>query len=280
MPIDDLDLKPRLEAAVEWTREAGELILGYYQSAGLRIDRKSDKSPVTEADRGAELLLRERVAQHFPQDGFLGEEHGELPSQNGLRWIVDPIDGTKAFVAGVPLFGTLVGLEVGQEPDSPTSDLRPPTSVLLGVCRFPALDEVIYATSGCGAHWRIGGQSPRPIRVSDVADLSEALFCYTEVGLFEQTQRMDAFNTLRNRARATRGWGDCYGHMLVATGRAEIAADPVMNAWDAAALLPILYEAGGSYTAWNGEPTIHGGDGISVNAALKDEVLRILAAGE
>jgi len=267
MHLDNIDPKPRLEAAVDWAREAGELILGYYQSAGLKVDRKSDASPVTEADRSAELLLRERVAEHFPGDGFLGEEHGELRSQNGLRWIVDPIDGTKAFVAGVPLFGTLLGLEAG--PD-----------VLLGVCRFPALNEVISAADGCGAHWQIGEQPAKPIRVSDVADLSNALFCYTEVGLFEQTNRMDAFHELRRRTRATRGWGDCYGHMLVATGRAELCADPIMNAWDAAALLPILHEAGGSYTAWNGEPTIHGGDGVSVNAALKDVVLGILRSGQ
>lgn len=264
MHIDTIDLKCRLEAAVDWAREAGELILGYYQSAGLKVDRKSDESPVTEADRNAELLLRERVAQHFPQDGFLGEEHGELRSRNGLRWIVDPVDGTKAFVAGVPMFGTLIGLEAGAD-------------VLLGVCRFPAMNEVISAAAGCGAQWQIGSEPPRPIRVSDVADLSDALFCYTEVGLFERTQRMDVFHELRRRTRATRGWGDCYGHMLVATGRAEICADPTMNAWDAAALLPILREAGGSYTAWNGEPTIHGGDGVSVNAALKDDVLGILA---
>ncbi len=210
MHFENIDLKSRLEAAVESAREAGELILGYYQSSGLKVDRKADSSPVTEADRNAESLLRQRVAEHFPQDGFLGEEHGEVRSRNGLRWIVDPVDGTKAFVAGVPMFGTLIGLEAG-------------TDVLLGVCRFPALNEVIFAGSGTGSSWQIGTEPPRPIRVSDIAELSNALFCYTEVGLFEQSQRTNAFNTLRQRTRVSRGWGDCYGHMLVATGRAELS---------------------------------------------------------
>lgn len=266
MPLTTDELQQRLHQAVEWARDAGDVILAYYQSAKLRVERKADASPVTEADRNAELLLRERVGSAYPQDGFLGEEHGEKPSENGLRWIVDPIDGTKAFVAGVPLFGTLIGLEAGDE-------------VLLGVCRFPALNEVIYAADGCGAHWRIADADPLPARVSRTGDLSEALFCYTEVGLFRERGRMNAFETLQQNARAARGWGDCYGHMLVATGRADMMADPVMNAWDAAALVPILREAGGSYTAWSGAPTIHGGDGVSVNAALKDRVLAVLGAG-
>ena len=261
--LTENDLKQRLDAAIDWSREAGELILGYFQSSGLKVDRKSDATPVTDADRNAESLLRKQVAERFPQDGFLGEEHGEVPSQNGLRWIVDPIDGTKAFVAGVPMFGTLIGLECGDD-------------VAMGVCRLPALNEVIYAATGCGAHWQIGNEPPRKIQVSETADLADALFCYTEVELFERNQSMPAFLALQQRTRATRGWGDCYGHLLVATGRAEIIADPSMNAWDAAALIPILREAGGSLTTWNGDSMTHGGNGLSVNAALKDEVLAIL----
>ncbi|MFQ5733680.1 MAG: inositol monophosphatase family protein [Planctomycetaceae bacterium] len=267
MPLTSDELQQRLAHAVEWAREAGELILGDYRSAGLRVDRKADASPVTAADRNAERLLRERVAAAYPRDGFLGEEHGEKEAENGLRWIVDPIDGTKAFVAGVPMFGTLIGLEAGGE-------------VLMGVCRFPALNEVMYAANGCGAHCQIGDEEPATIRVSGTATMPEALFCYTEVDLFRETGRMDAFHALQRQSRAARGWGDCYGHMLVATGRAEFIADPLMNAWDAAALVPILREAGGSLTAWNGEETIYGGDGVSVNAALKDAVLAVLRGAE
>lgn len=263
MTLDREELQQRLDFAVDAARESGDLILGYYQTAGLKVDRKSDSSPVTEADRNAELLLRKKVAERFPQDGFLGEEHGEVESQNGLRWIVDPIDGTKAFVAGVPMFGTLIGLESRDD-------------VLLGVCRFPALNEVLFAATGLGAHWQIGDQPARPIHVSDTAELSDALLCYTELSLFERRSRTAAFDALRKKCRAVRGWGDCYGHMLVATGRADVIADPEMNPWDAAALLPIVREAGGHYLSWKGEPTIHGGDGISVNAALKDTVIAIL----
>lgn len=264
MSIDPGELQQRLSDAVDWARTAGELVLGYYQSDRLQVDRKADESPVTAADRNAERLLRDRAAKRYPQDGFLGEEHGEVASQNGLRWIVDPIDGTKAFVAGVPLFGTLIGLEADGE-------------MLLGVCRFPALDETVFAANGLAAHWQIGDARPRTIRVSATSGLHEALCCYTEADLFRQVGRGDVFERVLQDCRAVRGWGDCYGHMLVATGRAEFIADPVMNPWDAAALLPILREAGGSYTAWNGEPTIYGGNGVSVNAALKDDVLAILS---
>lgn len=263
MDLPATELQQRLDAAIAWSREAGGLILEYFQSRDLAVDRKSDESPVTIADRNAESLLREKATQAYPRDGFLGEEHGEVESQNGLRWIVDPIDGTKAFVAGVPLFGTLIGLEAGDD-------------VILGVARFPALNEVMYAARGLGAFWQQGEDSPRAARVSEVGELSEALFCYTEYELFQSTGREDVYHECVKRARGARGWGDCYGHMLVATGRAEFALDPLMNAWDAAALFPILREAGGSYTSWAGEPTIHGGNGVSVNAALKQRVLQLL----
>ena len=266
MNLNERELQRRLDAAIAWAREAGELILGYYQSDGLKVDRKSDASPVTIADRDAESLLRDRVAAQFPQDGFLGEEHGEVESQNGLRWIVDPIDGTKAFIAGVPLFGTLIGLESGD-------------NVLLGVCRFPALREVVYAANGCGAYWQIDGETPAAIRVSETAELSDALFCYTEAELFERLGRRDVFDELLAQSRVARGWGDCYGHMLVAAGRADLMVDPFMNAWDAAALLPIIREAGGCFTAWNGATTVRGGNGVSVNAALKEQLLAILKGG-
>lgn len=262
-PENKNELQQRLRHAVQWAEEAGKLILGYYQHTGLRVERKADASPVTEADRNAEMLLRRRVTEVYPQDGFLGEEHGEVPAKNGYRWIVDPIDGTKAFVAGVPLFGTLIGLECGDE-------------VVLGVCRFPALNEVIFAARDLDARWQRGDEAPQTIRVSNTAALSEALFCYTEFDLFRQVQREEVFRQLVERCRGARGWGDCYGHMLVATGRAEIMVDPVMNAWDAAALLPILREAGGHYLSWEGEPGIHGGNGVSVNAALRGEVLSLL----
>lgn len=253
----------RLRAAVELTREAAHGILSHYGRPDLAVERKRDRSPVTAADRGAEEFLSARLRAAFPGDGVLGEEFGEVPSQNGYRWILDPVDGTKSFVHGVPLFGTLAGLEKDGE-------------MVAGVCRLPALNEVVYAALGQGAWWQVGEAPPRPARVSTVASLDEAVLCFTEVEGYLQIGRMDAFDTLCRRANMVRGWGDCYGHILVATGRAEVIADPVTSAWDVAALYPILQEAGGSTTNWDGSSNIHGGAGVSVNAALKDEVLAIL----
>ena len=257
------NLSERLEFALAIARDAGRLILGYYQHEGLAVDLKGDKSPVTAADRGAEMLIRERVKQQFGDDGVLGEEFGEEPSRNGYRWILDPVDGTKSFVHGVPLFGTLIGLEHEGR-------------MVLGVCRFPALDEMVYAARGSGSWWQKGNQEPRRARVTAVALLSDALFCTTTFTGWDTIGRRDALEKLSKAARITRGWGDCYGHILVATGRADVMVDPQMNAWDAAALVPIVEEAGGCFIDWQGRTAIDSGNGVSVNASLKDAVLAML----
>jgi histidinol-phosphatase len=256
-------LGSRLEFALGSARRASELILGYYQSETLAVESKRDTSPVTAADRGAEELIRKDIAREFPDDGVLGEELGETPSTNGFRWILDPVDGTKSFIHGVPLFGTLIGLEYKDR-------------VVLGICRFPALDEVVYATAGQGAWWQVGKAAARPARVSKVDQLTEALFCVTTISGWERIGRYEAFEKIRSQAKLTRGWGDCYGHALVATGRADVMIDPLMNPWDAAALVPIVQEAGGHFCDWNGGNSIYAGNGVSVNAALKDTVLEIL----
>ena len=141
------DYQSRLEFALDASVKAQELILRYYQNQDLAVDSKHDDTPVTEADRGAEQLIRELLDEAFPEDGVLGEEFPEKPGKNQFRWILDPIDGTKSFVHGVPLFGCLIGLEEGTSED----DRR----CVVGVCRFPALDEVIYAAKGSGAFWKI-----------------------------------------------------------------------------------------------------------------------------
>ncbi len=257
------EIEQRLQFALREARSASELILRYYQNADLAVDLKSDQTPVTAADRGAEDLLRNRIQEAFPSDGILGEEFGETPSQNAYRWILDPIDGTKSFVAGVPLFGTLIGLE---------KDGR----MVMGVCRFPALGEVVYAAKDGGCWWQVGEEQPRRTQVSQTAELSNALFCFTEIEGWNTIGRFDVFARLSSEVRITRGWGDCYGHAMVATGRADFIVDPLMSPWDAAALVPILQEAGGHFMDWKGEPTIHGGNGVSVNAALKDALLERL----
>ncbi|REJ76836.1 MAG: histidinol-phosphatase [Planctomycetota bacterium] len=263
MPADTTELKQRLEFALAAAREASTLILPYYNNPDLAVELKGDESPVTAADRGAEELLRKLIAEEYPADGILGEEFGEREGTSGYRWILDPIDGTVSFVHGVPLFGTLIGLEQAGE-------------AKLGVCRMPALDETVYAASGCGAWWQTGGADPRPARVSDTDRLDRALFSYTALELFAEYHRRSAFDALMDSVASSRAWGDCYGHILVATGRADLMVDPVMNAWDAAPLLPILREAGGSFVDWTGSETIYGGNGISVNARLRDAVVEVV----
>lgn len=262
------DYQSRLEFALDASVKAQELILRYYQNQDLAVDSKHDDTPVTEADRGAEQLIRELLDEAFPEDGVLGEEFPEKPGKNQFRWILDPIDGTKSFVHGVPLFGCLIGLEEGTSQE----DRR----CVVGVCRFPALDEVIYAAKGSGAFWKIGQNAPRPARVSDVDSLSDACFCTTNAARWQAPDLQQPYQTLSTQVKLTRGWGDCFGHMLVATGRAEMMVDPVLSEWDAAALLPILEEAGGHFIDRQGKATIYSKNGMSVNAKLKDELLAIM----
>lgn len=257
------ELSDRLDFALRAAREASTLILRYYQNADLAVDLKGDLSPVTAADRGAEELLRGLIEREFPHDGVLGEEFGERAGSSGYRWILDPVDGTKSFVHGVPLFGTLIGLEQNDR-------------AVLGVCRLPALDEVVYAAEGTGAWWQRGAAQPTKARVTTTNRLADALCSYTAIELFDRQQRRATFDALVSACNATRAWGDCFGHILVATGRADVMVDPIMNIWDGAPLLPILREAGGTYMDWTGTETISGGDGVSVNAALKPAVLEII----
>ncbi|MCA8989055.1 MAG: histidinol phosphate phosphatase [Planctomycetaceae bacterium] len=263
------EYQSRLEFALRAAEAAQELILKYYQNQDLNVISKHDNTPVTEADRGAELLIRELLAESFPEDGILGEEFPETPGKNNFRWILDPIDGTKSFVHGVPLFGSLLGLEeIGADGER---------HCVVGVCRFPGLDEVVYAAKGGGAWWKKRNEDPIPARCSDVSDLSEACFCTTNVARWESLGLSKPYGVLCRGVRLTRGWGDCFGHMLVATGRAEVMVDPVLSEWDAAALLPILEEAGGHFVDRQGRATIYGKSGISVNAGLKDLILQTLA---
>ena len=262
-PATSADLLTRQNFALEIAAEASALILRYYQAPGLEVERKGDSSPVTEADKGAELLIRSRLAEAFPDDAILGEEFPSVEGTTGYRWIIDPIDGTKSFIHGVPLFGTLIGVEFHSQ-------------CVVGVVRFPALKEVVYAAQGHGAWWQIGDEQPRRAKVSSVTTLAAATFCHTNPARWLATGKQRAFETLCASSQLARGWGDCFGHMLVATGRADVMIDPAMNAWDAAALLPIIEEAGGHFLDWSGTATIYSGNGLSVTPGLKDKVLEIV----
>jgi histidinol-phosphatase len=257
------ELTSRMTLARDWAREAGQLTLRYFQRDDLQVDLKSDDSPVTIADREAEQLLRKRIAAAFPQDGILGEEFGEQPGTSGFRWILDPIDGTKSFIHGVPLYSVLIGVE--HEGES-----------RIGVIYVPPLDEMVYAAVGQGAWYVRGNGPPQPARVSNKETLAESLFLTSDPANFVKREAWPFYQRLCAAARASRTWGDAYGYLLVVTGRAEVMVDPLMNLWDAAALLPILQEAGGTYTDWNGSAKIDGGEGIGTNGLILDEVLRLV----
>ncbi|MEX0585177.1 MAG: histidinol-phosphatase [Pirellulales bacterium] len=256
------DLDERLELALAAAREAGRHTLKYFQCDNYAVERKADDSPVTVADREAELLLRQRITDRFPDDAILGEEFPDRPGTSAFRWILDPIDGTQSFIAGVPLYSVLIGVEKQGEP-------------AIGVIVVPALDEAVWACTGGGAWYARGNESPRRAHVSSTERLAESRFLASSVEMFRTTGRTGALAELESATRLTRTWGDAYGYLLVATGRADLMVDPIVNVWDAAALLPVLVEAGGTLTDWTGRATIHGGDAVATNGKLLAEVLSI-----
>lgn len=258
-------MQNRLEYAVEIAREAGKLTLEYFNHPNLVVERKNDRTPVTVADRGAELLLRERIAERFADDAILGEEFPEKEGDSGFRWILDPIDGTKSFIHGVPIYSTLIGVEQDGEP-------------VLGVIRLPALDETVWAMRGEGAwHESPRFKTPQRTQVSPCQKLEEGLFLTSSVTAFENMGRDGALREISRKMLLTRTWGDAYGYYLVATGRAEVMIDPILSLWDAAPLLTILTEAGGRFSDWQGSPTINGEEAVASNGLLHDEIMAITA---
>jgi len=243
-----------LDTALAIAYDAGRFTLGHFR-AGVRPEFKADDSPVTVADRGAEELIRGRLRAAFPDDGVLGEEFGDEPGSNGRRWLVDPIDGTKSFVRGVPLYSVLLALEEEG-------------AVTAGVAYFPALDEMVYAARGRGAY--LDG---RRIAVADTPDLARAFVSCTDPGSFERHGRGDAWRRLQAASYMRVGWGDAYGHALVASGRVELMCDPALKPWDGGPFGVILPEAGGYFGDWAGNGTVHGGEGISTTRTLLPEVL-------
>ena len=238
-----------MQGAEAVARLAGAVALRHYRT-GLTVETKGDGSPVTIADREAESVARAWLAEHFPADGILGEEFGETEGTSGRRWMLDPIDGTKSFVRGVPLWGTLVALVEGER-------------VLAGAAYYPAVDELVVAAPGEGCWW-----NGRRASVSGVQTLDEATALITDDRTFPNAAQRAGWERLAGAVQIARGWGDCYGYLLVATGRAEIMVDPIMNPWDAACFQPIIEEAGGMFTDLHGRRTAFGGQVIATNAAV------------
>ncbi|CAM4227999.1 histidinol-phosphatase [Corallococcus sp. ZKHCc1 1396] len=257
MSVDPRDL---MEAAADVARKAGDVALGFFRG-GIAVDIKSDGTPVTVADRTAEWTARQWLEERFPQDGLLGEEFGETRPGARRRWILDPIDGTKTFIRGVPLWGTLVAVAEGER-------------ILAGAAYFPAVNELLVASPGLGCFW-----NGTAARVSTQDSLSQAVVLSTDERFLQSPTKGAAWRELSRQAALCRTWGDCYGYLLVATGRAEVMVDEGLSPWDAAALQPIIEEAGGVFTDWKGSRTAFGGDGIATNAALAARVRDVLGAG-
>lgn len=257
------DWRARYELAVEAAGRAAEIARGYFPDGDLAdfaatVEWKLDRSPVTAGDRAAEAFLRNRIINAFPADAFLGEEYGEKPGASGFRWVVDPIDGTRNFMRGMPLWGTLVGLEYRGE-------------AVAGAAVMPSLGHTYRALRGDGA-FRDG----RRLRVSETASLDDAVLVCSSLSGFFKAGRETEFLELARRTHRQRAFGNFYGFVLVAEGAADVMVEQGLHVWDVAAVAPIIEEAGGRFSDWNSETTIHHPDVVASNGRLHDEALRIL----
>jgi histidinol phosphatase-like enzyme (inositol monophosphatase family) len=238
-----------LQAASEVARRTGQIALAHYRTR-LDVETKRDGSPVTIADRAAEESARAWIAARFPGDAILGEEFGAEGDPNARRWLIDPIDGTKTFVRGVPLWGTLIGVVQGDD-------------VLAGAVYCPAVEELVAAAVDEGCWWN-GSRT----RVSTEANLERATLLATDGRFAGQPARAARWSALATDAAVVRTWGDCYGYLLVATGRAELMVDNLMSPWDAAALVPVVREAGGEFSDWQGRVTPFGDGAVATNGVM------------
>src|SRR5207245_3313814 len=227
------DWKNRYELALSAAQDAGRFALGHFD-ANVAVEWKQDKSPVTLADRGAEEMLRKTLLSKFPKDGFLGEESGDTSGSSGYRWIIDPIDGTRSFVRGVPLWATLVGLEYKGDQ-------------VAGVAYVPALKQTFRALRGDGAF-----RDDRRIHASKVSRLDEAHLFYSRISWLIKGGCEKQFLELVRRTQRQRGYGDFYGFVLVAQGSGDIMLEHGVHTWALGALKPIVEEAGGKLTDWQG----------------------------
>lgn len=243
-----------LDDVVALARRAGDATLEWFQRPDLDVVAKADGSPVTIADRTAERIIREALESGYPDDGILGEEEGSSNGTSGRRWIVDPIDGTQAFVRGVPLYSTLVAVE---DEDG----------VVAGAIHLPALAETVWAGRGLGCF-----HNGNPTGVSTVGTVEGAVFSASGYDYMAG----DMLARLHASPMALRTWGDAYGYALVATGRIEAMVDPIVNVWDLAPMMVIIPEAGGTFTDLTGLATHSGGTGLATNGLLHDEILRIV----
>ena len=247
---------------------ADSIAMARFRAQDLRVTAKPDLTPVTDADTAVEKALRATLSRTRPRDGVLGEEYGASvaaagPSQR--QWVIDPIDGTKNFVRGVPIWATLVALMDGNEP-------------VVGMVSAPALNRRWWAAKGLGAYAGRHTSTAAAIHVSGVSRLPDASFCYSSLNGWEQAGRLDAILEITRRAWRSRAYGDFYGYMLVAEGAVDVMVEPELSLWDLAALVPIVTEAGGTFTDLGGRPGPGGGSAVATNGKLHTEIIDRLSA--
>jgi len=252
-----VDLAPYRAFLNELATASGDFIRPLFGSHDVAIEMKSDQTPVTAADRGAEELMRAMIAKRFPSHGVLGEEFGNDRADAEFVWVLDPIDGTKSFASACPLFGTLIALLHNGQP-------------ILGCIHQPILRQLVV---GDGSTTTLNG---KPVRLREPASLAAATLLVTDTLDVAKHQNTAGWDALTQRVRMVRTWGDCYGYLLVATGWADIMSDPIMSPWDIAALVPVIRGAGGVITDWQGREPMGAESTLAAHPKIQAEVLRTL----
>ena len=243
--------------------EAGRGTLAWFRNHELTADLKGDGSPVTRADREAEELIRRRIEDAFPRDGIIGEEFGRTAGQTGYTWVIDPIDGTKAFVRGIPTYANLVSVLNGDR-------------AVVGVANFPALSETVWAGAGSGAWWRTAESERSRARVSETASVAVAVIEIASPSVFMREGKWHLYTKLAERGAKLRGWNDAYGFALVATGRVDAAVDAGIKVWDIAPFDVIVRESGGVMTDWKGRQTLETDRVLMGSRGLVDQLSGLL----
>jgi histidinol-phosphatase len=249
-----------LRLALELVAEADTLTLSRFGALDLRVDTKPDLTPVSDADHDVELTLRKRLGYHRPDDSVLGEELGGTKAFTGRQWVIDPIDGTKNFIRGVPVWATLLALLQDGVP-------------VMGVVSAPALQRRWWASAGQGAFAAIGAETPRRLRVSSIGELPAASLSFSSLSGWAVRGLRERFIVLTDDVWRARGYGDFYSYCLVAEGGVDIAMEPEVSTWDLAAVDVLVREAGGAFTDLNGRPGPHGGSAVATNGLLQEAVL-------
>ncbi|MEV4538050.1 histidinol-phosphatase [Asanoa sp. NPDC049518] len=246
---------------------ADKISMDRFRALDLRVESKPDLTPVSDADQAVERALRATLARTRPRDGVLGEEYGatQAPAGPGQRqWVIDPIDGTKNYIRGVPIWATLIALMEGDQP-------------VVGLVSAPALGRRWWAALGHGAFAGRHTAAATPIRVSGVRRIGDASFCYSSLHGWEETGRLEPMLDLIRQSWRSRAYGDFYGYMLLAEGAVDVMVEPELSLWDVAALIPIVTEAGGSFTDLRGQVGPSGGSAVATNGKIHEEVLTRLS---